>query len=224
MDLTTLEPHKGSYVTDELTQRHDDSIWRVRFDGTWVYLYLMIEFQSSDDHFMAVRVVTYTGLLYQDIIRSTGLGQGDKLPPVLPIVLYNGSKRWSGPHELAEPHYKQIRQTFSIWISRLLRTRFRNDAIPEQHDLEEVNTMLAENLEQWIQGIEDRSEAKGKAKGKVEGRSDGERQLLLKLIKLKFGSVPDWVQAKLDQASSGQMDVWGERILTADSLDALLAD
>ncbi|MCQ9618219.1 Rpn family recombination-promoting nuclease/putative transposase [Paenalcaligenes niemegkensis] len=102
VDLTTLEPHKGSYVTDELTQRHDDSIWRVRFDGTWVYLYLMIEFQSSDDHFMAVRVVTYTGLLYQDIIRSTGLGQGDKLPPVLPIVLYNGSKRWSGPHELAE--------------------------------------------------------------------------------------------------------------------------
>ncbi|MCQ9618220.1 hypothetical protein L1889_17340 [Paenalcaligenes niemegkensis] len=110
--------------------------------------------------------------------------------------------------QLAEPHYKQIRQTFSIWISRLLRTRFRNDAIPEQHDLEEVNTMLAENLEQWVQGFEDR----------------GERQLLLKLMKLKFGSVPDWAQAKLDQASSGQMDVWGERILTADSLDALLAD
>ncbi|MCQ9618221.1 hypothetical protein L1889_17345 [Paenalcaligenes niemegkensis] len=80
--------------------------------------------------------------------------------------------------------------------------------------------MLAENLEQWIQGIEDRAAEVAK----VEGKVDGERQLLLKQIKLKFGSVPDWAQAKLDQASSGEMDVWSERILTADSLDALLAD
>lgn len=291
VDLSTLEPYKSSFVSDHLQQRHNDCIWRVRFGDIWIYLYLMIEFQSSDEHFMAVRIVTYTGLLYQDIIRSMGLKKGDKLPPVLPIVIYNGSEKWSGPHEVAElidpvhpaladfsprmryfflheaavapdyteqhpgnlmghlialgqcrdpyqmrdcivrlqqqladPQYKQIRQTFSIWLSRLLRARFRNDAIPEQHDLEEVNAMLAQNLEQWMHDFEAHSKAKGRAEGKAEGRVDGERDLLLKQIKLKFGAIPAWAQAQLDHATPAQLDVWGERILSADSLEALLAD
>ena len=49
---------------------------------------------------MAVRILTYTGLLYQDLIRSHALHQ-DRLPPVLPIVLYNGETRWTAAVELA---------------------------------------------------------------------------------------------------------------------------
>ncbi|SLM32242.1 hypothetical protein MTBBW1_600072 [Desulfamplus magnetovallimortis] len=33
----------------------------------------MLEFQSSDDYFMAVRIMTYIGLLYQNIIRTQNL-------------------------------------------------------------------------------------------------------------------------------------------------------
>jgi hypothetical protein len=43
-----------------------------------------------------------TGLLYQDLIRSGQLTASGQLPPVLPLVLYNGVRRWQAPEEVAE--------------------------------------------------------------------------------------------------------------------------
>lgn len=40
LDFATLEKVPGSYVTDDLRQRSDDVIWRVKADGEWVYLYI----------------------------------------------------------------------------------------------------------------------------------------------------------------------------------------
>ena len=85
LDYTTLEKMPGSYVTDDFRHRADDVIWRVRAGGEWVYLYLLIEFQSKNDSWMAVRIMTYVGLLYQDLIRAKQVLPGKKLPPVLPI-------------------------------------------------------------------------------------------------------------------------------------------
>jgi len=60
-------------------------IWRVKCQNQWLYVYLLIEFQSRIDYFMAVRIVTYIGLLYQDLIKQHKLGKKDKLPPVFPL-------------------------------------------------------------------------------------------------------------------------------------------
>ncbi|HMQ14217.1 MAG TPA: Rpn family recombination-promoting nuclease/putative transposase, partial [Candidatus Competibacter phosphatis] len=70
LDFSTLEKVNASYVTDDLRDRHDDVVWRVRFQEHWLYVYLLLEFQSTVDRFMAVRILSYTGLLYQDLIRS----------------------------------------------------------------------------------------------------------------------------------------------------------
>ena len=102
IDFASLEMVSGSYVADDLREREDDIIWRVRLGREWLYVYLLIEFQSSVDPFMAVRVLTYLGLLYQDIIRTGGLAAERLLPPVLPVVLYNGRPRWNAPEEVAE--------------------------------------------------------------------------------------------------------------------------
>ena len=103
IDFASLEKVGGSYyVADDLREREDDIIWRVRLGRKWLYVYLLIEFQSSVDPFMAVRVLAYLGLLYQDIIRTGGLTAERLLPPVLPVVLYNGRPRWNAPEEVAE--------------------------------------------------------------------------------------------------------------------------
>jgi hypothetical protein len=52
-------------------------------------LSILLEFQSTFDRLMAVRLLTYIGLLYEDLHRSKAIGPDDPLPPVLPIVLYN---------------------------------------------------------------------------------------------------------------------------------------
>ena len=112
IDFSTLEKVNGSYVTDDLRSREDDVIWRVRFKDRWLYLYILLEFQSSVDAYMALRVMTYLGLLYQDILRQGQQPAGQKLPPVLPIVLYNGQPRWSaatGIAQLIEPPPGELR-------------------------------------------------------------------------------------------------------------------
>jgi hypothetical protein len=102
LDFTSLEKMSSSYVADDLRSREDDVIWRVRWRQDWLYVYLLLEFQSTVDRFMAVRILSYVGLLYQDLIRSGQLTASGQLPPVLPLVLYNGVRRWQAPEEVAE--------------------------------------------------------------------------------------------------------------------------
>lgn len=102
IDFSTLERLPDSFITDDLRAREDDIIWRVRWGERWLYLYLLIEFQSSVDAFMAVRLLAYVGLLYQDLKRTERLAPKAPLPPVLPLVLYNGDAPWNAATELAE--------------------------------------------------------------------------------------------------------------------------
>ena len=97
LDLSTLERWPGSHVSDDLRQRHQDRVWRVRFRDRWLYVLVMLEFQSTVDRTMAVRILAYTALLYQDLLRASS----DALPPVFPIVLYDGSERWTAVQDVA---------------------------------------------------------------------------------------------------------------------------
>ena len=96
IDFSTLETAGSEYITDDLAKRSNDIIWRVKFKDQWLYLYIMLEFQSTVDALMAVRVLTYVGLLYQALIKN-GKIENHQLPPILPIVLYNGERRWNAP-------------------------------------------------------------------------------------------------------------------------------
>jgi len=102
LDYDTLEKVPGSYITEDFRSRADDIVWRVKVGGQWVYLYLLIEFQSSVDKYMALRMMVYQGLLYQDLIKRGEVLADGRLPPVLPIVLYNGSSRWTAATDVFE--------------------------------------------------------------------------------------------------------------------------
>jgi len=100
VDFASLEKVSGTYVSDDLRERADDVVWRVRWGERWVYIYLLLEFQSTVERYMAVRMLAYVALLYQDLIRAEQLGRDGTLPPVLPIVLYNGTRRWDATDRL----------------------------------------------------------------------------------------------------------------------------
>ena len=102
IDFSTLERVSGSYVTDDLRDREDDIIWRVNIKGELVYVYILLEFQSSVDKFMAVRMMGYLALLYQDLIHGGKLTGGGNLPPVFPMVLYNGLVKWWAKRDIIE--------------------------------------------------------------------------------------------------------------------------
>ncbi|MBS7244818.1 MAG: Rpn family recombination-promoting nuclease/putative transposase [Comamonas sp.] len=284
LDYSTLEKMPGSYVTGDFRHRADDVVWRVRAGGEWVYLYLLIEFQSKTDPWMAVRIMTYVGLLYQDLIRAKQVLPGKKLPPVLPIVLYNGERKWTAATNIAnlipkapglvaqylpqlqylliehnqysseqlgkisnlvaaimafeQPESEQalldlidqlrlwladnpeLERTFAFWIRAVLLRQKRQDLVlPKVQDLKELKMTLAHRLDQWEQAYEERGLKKGRAEGRTEGRAEGESDFLRRLLVHRFGPLSKELLARMDQASSEQLALWGLRVLDARSLD-----
>ena len=101
LDFDTLESAATVFVADELRERRSDIIWRLRWRGsTWLYIYVLLEFQSQVDRLMPIRLLAYVALLYQDLDKAGQL-QAGLLPPVLPVVLYNGERRWRAPVDTA---------------------------------------------------------------------------------------------------------------------------
>ena len=72
------------------------------FRNGWLYLLVLLEFQSSSDVRMALRNLEYTTLLYRELERRRELGRPGRWPPVLPVVLYNGDAPWTGALEMRD--------------------------------------------------------------------------------------------------------------------------
>ena len=48
-----------------------------------------------------MRILTYSGLLYQELVRNQAPEvAGERLPAVLPVVLYNGTEPWTAAADL----------------------------------------------------------------------------------------------------------------------------
>ncbi|MFD2190285.1 Rpn family recombination-promoting nuclease/putative transposase [Pistricoccus aurantiacus] len=104
MDFATLKDHNGNYITPLFEERFEDAVWSVEvtWEGTTqrVYLYILLEFQSRVDYRMPLRMMHYTVCFYEHLIKTKVITPNEGLPPVLPIVLYNGSQRWSAPQDV----------------------------------------------------------------------------------------------------------------------------
>ncbi len=290
LDFSTLEKVNGGYVGDDLRDREDDVIWKVRLGASWLYIYILLEFQSTVDLFMSLRMADYVISLYQDL-RKSGQLADKEWPPILPVVLYSGEGRWSAPLEVADrlvpvpglepyaPHMRyllldvgalsestlipvrnlagalfrleksrtvghlrevvrllaewlrtpeqaSLRRAFTVWLRRvLLPRRMAGVEIPEMTDLHEVNTMLAERVQEWTREWREEGFLAGEQKGRQEGRQEGQREagsaLCLRLLRHRFGTVPEWVQAKVMAADLETLEVWSENILDAESLQAI---
>ena len=103
LDFNTLERLPVEYV-DEKTRkkRKGDSAWRVGLKGGgFCFVAILLEFQSRPDPLMALRILVYSGLMLQ-ILSKTEETKAHGLPPLLPIVIYNGSDEWHVAEDVAD--------------------------------------------------------------------------------------------------------------------------
>ncbi len=89
LDFSTLKPYKTKFVTRRYLRRECDVIWSVRFRDRTIYLFFLLEFQSSVDHRMPVRLLQYVAEFYASFHRK----KSQKYPAIFPVVLYNGRRR-----------------------------------------------------------------------------------------------------------------------------------
>ena len=61
--------------------------------------------------------------------------------------------------------------------------------------------------------------AEGQMEGWAKGKAEGRMELMLKLLALRFGPLPDATQTRVRSAQDAQLDAVAERMLTAKTLE-----
>lgn len=132
LDFARMERVNARFHDRDGRPRESDVIWRVPTGSGEIYLYVLCEFQSSIDWWMAVRTQVYQGLLWQHVIAEKALKSGDSLPPVLMLVLYNGERRWTAPDEVAALVALPPDSPLWPWQPRIRYHLLDMGAVPEQ--------------------------------------------------------------------------------------------
>ena len=161
LDFDTLESLPTDRISGGLVQRRSDLLCKVRFRGGWLYLLILLEFQSRSDPFMALRILTYTCLTYEELIRRGEIKPGNKLPPLLPVTVYNGRPRWRAATDIAEliaPVTAPLAQYLPSFRYLLLDLQRIGEQDPQSRDL--VTSLgiverdpTPENLQRVMQGL-----------------------------------------------------------------------
>ena len=111
IDYDTLELQPTELIHKRFKKRITDLVYKVKIKDELFYIIIIIEFQAAIDHFMALRINTYTSLLLEQLVKIDKIKPGEKLPLMLPIVFYNGVKRWTAPITLKE-HFHDVPDKF----------------------------------------------------------------------------------------------------------------
>ncbi|MCZ6924160.1 MAG: Rpn family recombination-promoting nuclease/putative transposase [Rickettsia endosymbiont of Ixodes persulcatus] len=109
---STLKIEKESFVEADLKHSISDILFSAKFNDDTGYLWILLEHQSTPDHFMAFRLFKY---MTDVASRHLTLNPKSKhLPFVYPLVFYNGQKKYNAPKNLWDLcQHKELMQ--DIW-------------------------------------------------------------------------------------------------------------
>ena len=113
---------------------------------------------------------------------------------------------------LKEPEQTDLRQALGEWLRRvLLPLRATKAKLPAMVDLMEAKRLMAEQVIDWGKPWKD--------EGRREGLKQGEAAILVRQMRVKFGSVPKPIQKRITAANAATLLKWGERVLMADRIE-----
>ncbi len=124
--------------------------------------------------------------------------------------------RWLYRHGWAR---QRILDLFAVidWMMRL------PDPL-EQALWNEIQTIEGERKMAYVTSVERLAIQRGQQEGRAEGRVEGQAELLARLLTKRFGPLSAEIQDRLNQATTDQLERWGERLLDADALDDVFDD
>src|SRR5690606_15480228 len=112
-----------------------------------------------------------------------------------------------------------LRRAFVVWIKRVIFPRTPGEAVERVEDLEAMGTLLEMRMRQWEeewlrQGLEkglEQGREQGLEQGLQKGLREGEARMLRRQLQRRFGDLPSWVSARLNEAEPEQLERWAER-------------
>ena len=133
IDTSTLKLEKESFVEPDLSTSIADVLFSVKFHDNDGYIYLLLEHQSTPEHFMAFRLFKYMVNIC-DRYRLENQ-KTENLPIIYPLIIYNGTKSYNAPRNL-----------WDLFNNRILAKKFwtEDHKIVNVHDIpdEEFKTRI----------------------------------------------------------------------------------
>jgi len=132
---------------------------------------------------------------------------------------------------LSREHIMRL-TVFLEWIVALPETiapyyNQQLEHLEEEQSMSYISIIERQGIEKGIeQGLEKGLEQgleQGVAQGVGKGRLSTLQSTLQKLLKLKFGEASSQYQQRIEHAQEEELNLWTERVLFADSLEAVFA-
>lgn len=97
LDWSTLRPGPTDTADDLGTELRSDSVFAIDTTaGQPVLVHILFEHQRRAHPLMAFRMNEYMVRIWRAYLDEVG-GEPTQLPPIIPIVLYNGTRAWNRP-------------------------------------------------------------------------------------------------------------------------------
>ncbi len=97
LDLTTINVEKESFVEEDLKQKFSDVVFSIKMKNKEeAFIYTLIEVEVSPKYWTAFKLWKYVFLL----LERHKTAKQEKLPLVIPIVLYHGNRPFNAPRNL----------------------------------------------------------------------------------------------------------------------------
>ena len=144
INFEKIQKLNNTYINKKFKKRETDLIVKLlTYKGVETYIYLLLEFQSTVDKYMALRLLNYITLFYQDLI-DQGQVKDKLLPAVFPVILYTGENKYTASlniEELIEKPYEKLEKyipKFQYYKVAL------NESVEEiDEEFRKVNNILA---------------------------------------------------------------------------------
>jgi len=86
-------------ILPDFSEKEADLVYRLKIKNQEVIFYLLLELQSTVDFQMPYRLLIYMMGIWQDVLKNVPSKEATRkdfrLPPIVPIVLYNGRDKWT---------------------------------------------------------------------------------------------------------------------------------
>lgn len=179
-DLTVddIELVNKEFVTDQFDTYESDLVYKIHVrelrvasfgegEEDTVYIFFLQEMQSRNDFTMPFRLLVYITAIWMDFFKNSDKNvrkrKKYKLPPIIPLVLYNGKAKWTTPLHFKDKvaHSEMFNgyvcdfEYILVNVSGLDRKEIRKDNTLVD------NIFLADQFrtkEAWLENIKDLSE------------------------------------------------------------------
>ena len=106
LTVDDIELVNKEFITDQFDTYESDLVYKIHVKDNEIYMFFLQELQSKNDFTMPFRLLVYMTAIWMDYFKNTRKKERARkefrLPPIFPLVLYNGAEKWTAKRELRE--------------------------------------------------------------------------------------------------------------------------